>query len=401
MPKTLFLLVALFFLCTPMDYILPHLGSATILMPLGGMICALCLLEILLVHNGRFRLQQDAWLLVWLVLLNLASFVWAQNISAAISHTLSFAMTAIMYVLLMTYDYDEEQIRKLELASFVGGILLAIYVFREVNLDLVFAGYRLDFDNIGGSNFSDPNGLCGRLMLPLFCAVKLFLRSKQLLWRAVSLFSIAAMGAVIMLTGSRSGLIGSITGLILIVLFGERKKKLGYTVLLLAGIVLVIIWAPRLLPEHIYTRIFSIEKYQEVTALEGDRLDIWGHVLVDLFPGSPIWGYGAGNSGIALSMIYGHVKAVHNSYLLVLVDLGLLGFIPWIIYAWKRIRQAVRLSRWTPFPMSVMTAVFCSSFVLDAIKEKYLWNAFFYVYLCYTVLTKTRQQSLRMEQEVE
>ena len=390
LPKLIKLLLVLYFAITPLDYVLPHIGNATMLVPVGALIAILCFGDVIYTRRWHIRVNQEEFVIVWLVFLCIASALWAENYSAAYTHTISFLLTGAIYFLLMSYEYSAEDIRLVEIGSIIGGALLVVYVFTKVNLGLVFAGYRLDFDNIGGGAFSDPNGLAGRLMMPFLFSLKRVFNKGKYSKRMVCLVVCGLVLSLILLTGSRGGILA--IGIALLVLINAYVKKKRFGILLgmlvLAGIAAM--YLPGALPEHIYSRIFSYAKYREVMILEGDRIDIWSHVILDLFPEAPILGYGAGNSSIALIEFYGRVKAVHNSHLVFLAELGLLGFVPWMAYMFGKFRNAVAVKRENPFCLAVFLSVIIMSALLDAAREKYLWNMLLYVYMNYVVFVRDR-----------
>ena len=123
---------------------------------------------------------------------------------------------------------------------------------------------------------------------------------------------------------------------------------------------------------------------------EGDRIDIWKHVLGDLFFSSPLFGYGGGCSGYALAQFYGHIKAVHNSYLMVLCETGLLGFLPWMHFVIKAIKEAISLRKVSTVVLPSLITVMFVSMTLDAFSEKYLWSIFIYIHLISCCYAKER-----------
>ena len=388
LPILIKLLLVFYFAITPMDYVLPHIGNATMLTPVGAMIAVLCVGDVICTRHWCIRVNREELVIVWLVFMCMTSILWAKNFSAAYSHTKSFLMTGAIYFLLMSYEYSAEDIRLVEIGSIIGGVLLGIYVFTEVNIDLVLAGYRLDFDNIGGGEFSDPNGLAGRLMMPFLFSLKRVFNAGKWLVRMVCLVACGLILSLILLTGSRGAILAVGTALLVLINAQAREKKYGVILGMLVFAGIAAVYLPIVLPEHIYSRIFGYEKYAEVMSVEGDRIDIWTHVILDLFPESPIFGYGAGNASNALANFYGRVKAVHNSHLLFLAELGLLGFVPWMGYIFGKFRNAVSVKRENPFCLAVFLAVIIVSACLDAAREKYLWNTLLYVYMNYVVFVK-------------
>lgn len=392
--KVLTYLLALFFMVIPLDYVLPHIGNATVLTPIGLIISAFAAFGVL---GKRATMDSFQLVVLWLIVLTITGMLWAKDINSARAQAFSFSATAIMYFLLFFYSFSKKEIRLFENASILGGILLVLYVLTQADLDAVYAGYRLKFSSIGSEFFSDPNGLAARLVFPFVFTMKRLLEKGNLLVKAILLMSLAGMFYVFFLTGSRAAMI-SLAMICLIVLLGVMNdKRSGAFVAIVLIFSLALIIAPMILPEHIFERIFNIDKYKEVTEIEGDRIDIWKNVMLEVFPKSPIWGHGTGNSSVALKEVYGNLKAVHNSWLVFLADLGILGFFPWVVFTISRISQAYNMRQKNPYAFAALIGVLIMAVTLDATREKYLWNGFLYVHMIYMMNTK-KQHSVEIEE---
>lgn len=387
-------LLALFFMVIPLDYILPHFGNSTVLTPIGFAICAFAVFGI---FGKRTTMDLNQLVILWLIVLSIAGILWAQDGNSARAQALSFSATAIMYFLLFFYRFSKKEITLFENAAILGGVLLVLYVLTQADLEAVYSGYRLKFSSIGSEFFSDPNGLAARLVFPFVFTMKRILEKGKLLVKLLLIVALAGMFYVFFLTGSRAAMLALAT-ICLIILFGVMKdKRSGAFVAIVLIFSIAIMVAPMILPEHIFERIFSMEKYKEVTVLEGDRIDVWKNVLLEVFPKSPVWGHGTGNSAVALSEIYGRIKAVHNSWLVMLADLGILGFFPWVVFTVSCISQASGMRRRNPYVFAALLGVLIMAATLDAEREKYLWNGFLYVHMVY-MLNKYETDDNALEQ---
>ena len=386
-------LTAALFLLIPLDYVLPHSGNATVVTITSIVIIVYGLFYVLNKKSGKILFSHGSASLIIMLIVFLLSFVWAINQNLVFSRFVSVANTFLLYIFIVQFRYDKDSIEVIENASLLGALILVIWVFNNINLDLVYAGYRLKFSKLGSEFFSDPNGLGGRIMLPLIIAVnRVFYCKKKILILFYSAL-IAAFAYILFLTGSRAGIVAIAAASIAFLFQGFEKKKkwvlIGFALLLL-----LFFFAPNILPEHITARIFDMNSYREVTKEGGDRIDIWKHVVFDLFFSSPLFGYGGGCSGNALAQFYGHVKAVHNSYLMVLCETGLLGFVPWMYFIIRQIREAVSLRKFSTVLLPATIAVLIVAMTLDAFSEKYLWSIFYYIHIisfCY--LNKAPEQS--------
>ncbi len=386
--KLLIWLLTLFFAATPCDYILPHIGSATVLWLLGLLISAVCAADLFLLGHKKVIITTENIILVLLTFLSLVSMLWADDYAGARSYFFSFVAIAAMYFMLFLYDFEKEDIKRFELASIAGGLLMIFYVFTQVNLDLVRAGYRLDFNNIGSEDFSDPNGLSARLMMPLVFCFKYIFEGKKLVFKLPLIAELAGIVYIMFLTGSRAAVITLALSVFIILMSNINGKRSGTALIMIFAVFIALIIFPNMLPEHIYNRIFNFENYEAVTYTEGDRIDIWKNAITTVFPKAPIFGFGIGNSSYAMSEVYGKIKALHSSWFVPLIDLGIVGFALWMSFVISKINLSVKLRTKTIYPLVVMIATVIMATTLDSQKEKYLWNAFLYANMVYTMYCK-------------
>lgn len=403
-PKFIYRMLILFFWATPLDYVLPHFGSATILLVLGLLISAYSVFD-LIFRVGRFYLKQEDLIIVYLAFLSLVSLAWADNLYRAQSDLVSYLATYAMYFLLFAYRFSEKQIARIEYASVFGGVCMLVYVFTQVDMSLINGGYRLDFNNIGGEAFSDPNGLAARLMMPLVFSIKGLFERKKNLQRIVFLLSAGSIVYIIFLTGSRAGVLALLGVLFFVLQKHMSARRLGTFLAIIILIVVSIFLLLQILPDHITGRLFNIDNYREVATKEGDRIDIWKNLFTRVFPKSPIWGYGIGNAALAMSDVYYRTKAVHNSWFMVLLDLGIIGFIPWVVFTFRKVKRAYLLRK-ENYAFVATVGTFLMALTLDGTKEKYLWNVFLYIHMVSTLYAssaKTVEQSNRynVEEHVE
>ncbi len=382
--RLLIWLLTLFFAATPCDYILPHIGSATVLWILGLLISAVCALDVFVLGQEKTTVTSDNIILVLLCFLSLLSILWANDFWRAHAYFISFVFIAVMYFLLFLYEFTNEDINNFELASIIGGAVMILYVFTQVDLELVNAGYRLDFNEIGSEDFSDPNGLSARLMMPLVFCFKHIFEGKKLIPRLFLLAELGGIVYIIFLTGSRAAIITLALAVLSIVIKYINGRRVGTVVIMIFAVFIALMIFPGMLPEHIYNRIFNFESYEAVILTEGDRIDIWKNAITEVFPKSPIFGVGIGNSPVAMKEVYVKLKALHSTWLVPLIDVGIVGFVLWIAFVIPKIKLSFKLRAQTVYPFAVMLAAVIMATTLDSQKEKYLWNAFLYAHMIYT-----------------
>lgn len=372
-------LLAIYFMFSPLDYILPHFGEATVMLVVGLLISALA--AFMAFGHEYVKLENDQICIFLLMMMMVASNFWAIDGARAFSYTFSFVATAAMYFLLLFFKFSKDEIELFETAFIIGGTIFILYVFTQIDLSKIMDGYRLNLKRIGNEEyFADPNGLAARLMMPLILMIKRIFERKSKGLKVLYVGLAGTMTYIILLTGSRASVLsmGAMIGVLLLTLGNKRWGTIFVIGLIALGVILLM---PDILPEHIVNRVFNLEKYTEITTAEGDRIDIWKNVIVNVFPIAPFFGHGAGNASVSLIEHYGYAKSVHSSWFTMLADLGIIGFVLWMSLIFGKMKQAFILRKNNAYVLAVLVAVLLMSSTLDAVNEKYLWNSFLYVHL--------------------
>jgi O-antigen ligase len=166
---------------------------------------------------------------------------------------------------------------------------------------------------------NDPN-ICALAMLIMFFY---FLYQKGLLAKVLMLFS----GAAVILTLSRGGFIAILAGLFATFIIAEAKSKFKI-IAFFSGIVFLAV----LVISSNY-EFFSLFIEKRINGIEsgGGRFEVWGNAL-ELFYKKPLFGYGIFSFVDLSNNVYGIAKYAHNTYLEVLVETGLVGFVIFLFF---------------------------------------------------------------------
>ncbi|MBL8186316.1 MAG: O-antigen ligase family protein [Blastocatellia bacterium] len=171
-------------------------------------------------------------------------------------------------------------------------------------------------------------------------------RDKRLLY----VTAIALMGAALLLSGSRGGLVAFISQLILLVILtlGSRTKRnivlrLGLAIALIAAITGGAFFVGG---DTSLTRIAETSASKDLTT---DRLHIWG-VAIRVIGAHMPFGAGFGAFGVAYTAFDSYsglerVEQAHNDYLQVVADGGIIGFLIGVGFLWLVIRTGLRSSQ--------------------------------------------------------
>jgi O-antigen ligase len=174
------------------------------------------------------------------------------------------------------------------------------------------------------SVFGNPNVYGEFLVLTLPLMFAGFNQYKRL-WVKLIYGGIFALGGLnVLLTLSRGSMMSLAIALVLVVLFKDRK----YLPVLVVGVLL----SPYFVPQSIIDRIMTI--FQGGDTSTSYRVSIYTASL-DMLKDYVVEGVGLGNFKVLYkAYAYSAAKSfhAHNTLLMIMIELGLVGFAAWILY---------------------------------------------------------------------
>jgi O-antigen ligase len=222
----------------------------------------------------------------------------------------------VIYVVFFTVIRSRKQVNCLLAVYLLAAIAPAVVAIYQIfTSELTYRATGLPRVNGGLTS----NASLGEfLVLPLTVAVVLFLQPQSLI-RRIGYGILAVFFAVpFFFSQTRTPWAGFV--LILLILAFFRYRKL----LLLISVVLIILW---LLVPAVSLRFSDVSFKNPETSTLGVRLQLWS-AAIDLFNSSPLVGVGFGVADSRTGfMAFGKQHPVHNTYLRVLADTGIVGFI--------------------------------------------------------------------------
>jgi len=200
------------------------------------------------------------------------------------------------------------------------------------------------------SSFSDPNSLAATIVYTLPLIYYYFhKKAPNYIKIFLSVISLISLWCVV-LTGSRTGMAGVLVFLILVLWEGKHKLRN----LLLMALAILVIWA--VMPSQYQQRFESITNLNTEDDVTGaaasaeSRLKFLGYAF-GMFMDRPLFGYGLGNFGTAMGMVYqGAWLQAHTLPGQLISEMGLTGVIAfslWMIFLFsniKKLRHYFRLS---------------------------------------------------------
>jgi exopolysaccharide production protein ExoQ len=329
-------------------------------------------------HNSWSPLLYGAYLLLGLV-----SLLWSRNPSYSLLQwlmdleTLVFAFFFVKCFLLLDEFFPESPVRFYHVLGNAVFLILSVFLVGLLVAPEVF--FRLTHDGdearLGGF-IMNPNELGMLCAVGIACLMFNFYRRHRLAWTVVK---IALLLLALILTGSRSSLVG----FLLIVFFHIQQagnKRLKITANLAALLAL-----PALVP-LVFIKQGGLE---EVLSMTG-RLPFWHALLTEGLPREPLLGYGFMRISYGEYFQSVHTYAAqmaHNTFIQVLMNLGLVGFTIVMIQMGATIRGFVRTSspQLRLIGVGLLIPILINSFTEFGIFGMTNYGILFYQFLIYFV----------------
>ena len=260
------------------------------------------------------------------LLLGLASFMWSTNISYSAlqwfmtAQTLVFCFYFIKSLYLLDQFFPNHNIRLYNLLGNVAFILVLVFVIGMfVNPDVFFRLTHRGEEARMGGYMMNPNEL--GMLAGIGVAGLLFdLRRNHAKWWTI--FKLVILFFGLYATGSRSSLIGALLIIGFHVYQSEQKK------FAVASIAIMILVAPIAIYK-VVLKDGDPERMEEIFSLTG-RLPFWKALINEGLPREPLLGFGfmridykeyfQGNNTYP-------GKMTHNTFMQVLMNLGLIGLV--------------------------------------------------------------------------
>lgn len=233
-----------------------------------------------------------------------------------------YLMNVLFFLAFVTLVDSIEKLKKIIL------VITSCTVFYGV-FGLLRGSFAKDRFAIYGEMF-DPNDVAYVLVTLLPFSLFFVVRPEGLLRKLLAATGVFASLIVILLTGSRTGLLGLGVVLLMLLFSNAGSVKAFYKIGLVVGILTVATLNLDRLNVDRYLTLADIGQDYNVTSETG-RLEIWKRGL-ELFLNNPISGVGVRCFPMAIGYLRADASAIpewqaaHNSYLQIAVETGIIGF---------------------------------------------------------------------------
>jgi O-antigen ligase len=248
--------------------------------------------------------------LVW-ACANVMGIVYSASLEEGAVRGLFFllAVPAFMWSLGPPYGDSHSLIRLIRWFALSGLVLAGIHVIFMISSP---PGRGVERFSSAFENSQSLSISTATVTLPMIWAL---LTKNAGKWTALLFIGVLVNLTAMLASTQRTGLVSLGTAILILLLFYRSRGLV--TAVLTGSAVVFLLW-----PVVTYLTSPATLAYRFSTAGARDRTRIWSHFFREAME-SPIWGHGSGSASMAGVQAVG--LSFHNSYLVVLYDLGILG----------------------------------------------------------------------------
>lgn len=338
--------------------------------------------------NRKFEFDRASALGICFILWGFVTIAWSPDPMGSISDWISFSLQSILYLIMVNFVSSRRDLKLVLWGHVVGGLILSLGFTQQL--------IALDFlrnVEIMGFGINLATRLIG---LNMILAVVLYLYEKNPLARIFLLVCAGAAGIGAVIGLSRGTWVGvavslGVIGMVYFIKGGMRPSPRLIAQLSLGVLILFLILSKYVLDEHgIEKMAYRFQTGVTLSDAGGGRFEIW-QVAWNVFQTSPIWGHGIGSfhdefvkfvdqSGLANFFHVNEAKGAHNAFVLVGVELGLVGIgllVALLIDVFRKVWRLLRKS--SPDIASLASALSLFIFIVlsmtvdSAVDRKYFW----------------------------
>lgn len=371
--------LALFLFLTPFEYPLADLFTVSPLKIVGLIAMGLAALDVL--RQKTLKLDYRVLYVVLWLLYGAVTVIWVANRERFQSFYSIYLNNALMFLLFSMISFSKYEAYFLKKTLILGVWALLFYMLLIPDA-AVFSDYQHRLTLNAGKEGLDQNYLAALMLVSFgivfydFCNAK-----REKAKKIVSLLFCVAVVVCIILTGSRSGLIALIAIIVLSINTSWKiRLYIGVPTMLLLVIVFPILMEQ--LPKELIER-FSLSAFTGQTAESGTRLLIWNRALSALKGFKWVFGVGIGASQTVVGNLLGkgYDAVIHNHFIAMLVECGIVGFCFINIPIFKMIAHARKRDKGLAI---AFFSIMVLSFFVDVLTTKFFWSAMILISVCCT-----------------
>lgn len=326
----LFLIV--YILCLPLNAM--NIG------PFGSALKAIAILPIgiTIINGAHYIISKPIKAQFVFTIFAVASLIWTVSLNESIDRIVSYILLFVLLLSGSAFRYSPKDIDRIKIALAWSSRLTAVVMLMFA--EIVDGRFRLM-----GVIKEDPNYLCAYFAFGVIYSLGMVIGTKKVTKKIIGVIELSAYFYLVLISGSRGGLLAIIAGVIAYLLsFGsKRNRHIVKKLVLLIIVVFAIILMLDYLPETLRLR-FTIDNVAENGG--SGRTLLWEQAL-DLFCNANVFRqlFGFGTASVQRCFLYfGYfeVNVVHNMFIETLVELGIIGAVIYTIAIFSFIKAAFK-----------------------------------------------------------
>ncbi len=343
------------------------LGSLAKLIAIPFVICAILTYR----RRPNSKVNVVTWCLAGIMVLAVVSYFWTIDQTASLSKASTFIQlfAATSCVGLAMRQLGRRGFPAIAWGLMIGALASAFMVFyAEINHTFVSAAsyeYLLERVSAGAS---DPNDIA----LSMVITLPVFLVQPS---RVIKLL-VVPVGIAILLTGSRGGILAAVVMLLSFIFLsffnknprGQRSVRPWQ---IIVASIAVVVLGSIFLPAKIIARFQSIPSQLTGGTLT-NRTILWKAAWNGIL-NRPLTGYGIGSSPTYEFAHSGYLLVTHNVWLAFFLEIGVFGFVLFLVSFVVAFRGGFRLRADVPWLLPSLVALFAGTYALAWDYNKLLW----------------------------
>lgn len=303
--------------------------------------------------------------LLYMLVLSAASCLWAMDRAVAIHRNVAYLTVPGLAFFVGQLEFSKREREAIITAAILGGVATVGYLFFTGKISLT-GTQRL---NLVQGN--DQNGFAALLYLPMCLSFGRVLQQKDKK-RPIYAMLVFIFLFIILMTGSRGGLLASFLFVLTFAFFSQKGKRAKTMIAVVAMLVIAYYVVLPMLPDSIQQRLFDNKSYKNTIDSEHNRVAFWKLGITKIFPQNPILGVGAGCTPVRMIRVYGSYRGMHNTYINMLCEFGILGLPVFLWMLWNLFLTKKREGN--SLEMALLVGMCLIVFFLDAYAKKFFWN---------------------------
>lgn len=322
-------------------------------------------------RNKRAVINANTARLLMFYLWMVVSVIWCQYDGLYLDRLSTYSLGLALIVVLQLLEPNQRERDLLVASLWISGVIASMTILYSTSLT-VNVGGRETIKLFGRQ--VDPNYLAFSLVLSSVINVCYLLSCKYKTGTKVGLgLTQFILASAIVALGSRGAFLSTVVVMAAIILLAQYQKNAFFKKVLLIGCALSIalVFYQGVLETGGEMSRFTIDNLlgrgEYGTA---KRTEIWSYA-VEQFKTRPMLGFGMGSAPYAIKAVYRFV-GTHNSYLMILLEYGLIGFMLFCVWQILWLRSLCRRKNRVYFFMGL--AILCFIMFIEGFPTKAFWG---------------------------